>query len=103
MKRLTVGFGALLLLASCSSDPDYGKTGVSAEAASHDLAECKAQAQAVVRRDTAIDTDILASRSGDWQRTGTMEVRQSSMRASNSARYSATLDRCMAAKGYSRQ
>jgi len=54
----------------------------------------------VLQRDTAIDADILASRSYDWQRSNTLSTRQESMRASNRGRSEEIVGRCMSGKGY---
>lgn len=97
--HVLVGLAALSLV-SCGGSGGWQKEGGSAEQRSQDLAECKAEARSVLQRDTAIDADILASRSDDWQKSNTLATRQESMRAANRGRSDEIVGRCMTGKGY---
>jgi hypothetical protein len=91
---------AALSLAACAGDGGWQKEGAPAAQRSQDLAECQAEARSVLQRDTAIDADILASRSYDWQKSNTLATRQDSMRATNRGRSEGIIGRCMTGKGY---
>jgi hypothetical protein len=91
---------AALSLAACGGGGGWQKQGASAEQRSQDLAECQADARSVLQRDTAIDADILASRSYDWQKSNTLSTRQESMRSTNRGRSEEIIGRCMMGKGY---
>ena len=90
------------LLAGCADGArNWDKPGVASDRKSADLTECRAQARAATQRDTAIDTDIMNSRSTDWQKSGSLTVTRDAMKSSNVARFGDIVGRCMAAKGYS--
>ena len=91
---------AVLSLAACGGGGGWQKQSASPEQSAEDLAECKAEARSVLQRDTAIDADILASRSYDWQKSNTLATRQESMRATNRVRSDEIIGRCMTGKGY---
>ncbi|MBV9523252.1 MAG: hypothetical protein JO010_10690 [Alphaproteobacteria bacterium] len=94
----------MLLLAACADgSANWTKSGASAEAISRDLAACRTEARDATRRDAQIDTDILATRGNDWQRTGTLALHQDSMTAERRADGQGIVERCMAAKGYLRR
>jgi hypothetical protein len=91
----------LVLLAACTPDTGrWDKDGASADARGRDLSECRAEARRAVERDQNIDTDIMASRSTDWQNTGTIVQRRDTMRYSNIGRYEDVIAGCMKARGY---
>ncbi len=98
MRSITV-IGLVLLLAGCGSQ--WSKPGTSPELAARDLAECRHMAQIADRRDSDIDTDILASRGQDWHRVDTLSIRRADYAESNRVRSGDLVERCMAAKGYS--
>lgn len=89
-----------LCLAACAAEPEWSRDGVSPAAAARDLAECRSLAQEAMRRDTDIDTDIMASRGGDWQRTGVLGAKRSSLAAYNQPQADDIVSRCMIGKGY---
>jgi hypothetical protein len=78
----------------------WSKTGASKDAISADLADCRAQGQALVQRDADIESDIMATRAQDWQRTGTLAPNQAGMAGADRKRAQNYVDDCMRAKGY---
>src|ERR1700687_1020656 len=89
-----------LLLAACSSKPQWVKPGATSDAVSDDLAECRALAKASTRQDAAIDQDILASRGNDWQRNSTLQAKKSTFAMQDQGHARDIIADCMSAKGY---
>jgi len=87
-------------IAACSARPQWVKPGVNADAVRDDLAECNALADTAVSRDASIDNDILATRGGDWQRTGTLGTKKMTFAMQDHGRARDIIQSCMAAKGY---
>ena len=98
--RAISGLALLLLLAACGGAADWDKPGVSREKAAQDYSECRHAAELAQRRDSNIDTDILATRSQDWQRNGLLQIKRNEYADSNSARSGDFVERCMIGKGY---
>jgi len=99
--RSRLGLAVLLLLAACSgAGGGWSKPGVPPEQAAQDYAECRHSAELAVRRDSNIDTDILATRGADWERLGMLQRRSDDFASSNDQRSSDVLQRCMIGKGY---
>lgn len=92
------GLGLALALAACASS--WSKQGVSREKAAQDYSECRHMAEIANRRDSNIDTDILASRGQDWQRLGILNAKRAGYADANEARSGDMVKRCMLAKGY---
>lgn len=90
----------LLTLAACTSTGGWHKPGVPPEQAARDYAECRHKAELALRRDSNIDTDILATRGQEWARLGTLQSKRDEYDDSNSARSGDIVERCMIAKGY---
>jgi hypothetical protein len=110
-RTLVRGAGLLLplLLAGCLSfgsnfklDPtsEWQKGGKTAEATQADLSECKAFAREATETDSDIDSDIIASRGGDWQSSGNYTARTQATRLPTGRRTDRIVERCMTAKGY---
>jgi hypothetical protein len=95
--------GLLLALAlmGCTGSGGWTKEGTSPERTAADLSECRHTAEIAVRRDSNIDTDILATRGLDWQRVGAIQVKRDIYADSNQARSGDIVTQCMVAKGYS--
>jgi hypothetical protein len=91
---------ALLALAACSGAGDWRKPGVSSDKAGRDYSECRHRAEMAQRRDSNIDTDILASRGQDWERMGVLQTKRNDYADANSARSGDIVERCMIDKGY---
>lgn len=89
-----------LCLAGCAGSPQWSKDGASPEQAAADLADCRSAAQTALRRDSNIDTDILASRRRDWQISGALSTIRSSYAAAEHEHSQDIVTRCMIAKGY---
>jgi hypothetical protein len=87
-----------LALAGCVSS--WSKPGVAPEAAAQDLSECRHTAELANRRDSDIDTDILASRGTDWEHYDVLGIRRGDYADSNYRRTSDIVDNCMIGKGY---
>ena len=100
MRSFAVAALAAISLAACAGGGGWQKEGASSAQRSQDLAECQSEARSVLQRDTAIDADILASRSYDWQKSNTLSTRQESMRSTNRGRSEEIIGRCMMGKGY---
>jgi len=88
------------LLSACSGRPQWVKPGTGSEAASDDLEECRALANAATRRDAAIDQDILASRGTDWQHNDTLQAKKSTFAMQDQGHARDIIADCMSAKGY---
>jgi hypothetical protein len=65
-----------------------------------DLSECREEGRAATAVDTNIDNDIMATRSQDWQRTGTLGAKRNAFALQDQQHASDIIARCMAAKGY---
>ena len=90
----------LFALAGCGG-VEWSKQGVTQEQAARDYAECRHAAETAQRRDIDIDTDIAATRSHDWQRTGILTMKRNNYADANEARSGDFVERCMVGKGYS--
>jgi len=89
-----------LLLAACSSKPQWVRPGTDTDTAGDDLAECRALANAATRQDAAIDQDILATRGTDWQRNNTLQAKKSTFAMQDQGHARDIIASCMSAKGY---
>ena len=97
--RLMVGCALLLALAACGGS-EWSKPGVGRDVAARDYAECRHAAEVAHRRDSDIDTDILATRGQDWERLGLITQKRNDYADSNAARSGDFVERCMIGKGY---
>jgi hypothetical protein len=96
-----VGFlGLALVVSACSGAGEWSKPGVSPEKAAQDYSECRHSAQLAHRRDSDIDSDILASRGEDWERFGLLQLKRNEYADSDNARSADFVERCMIGKGY---
>ena len=89
-----------LCLVGCAGEPQWSKDGVSPEAAARELADCRSAAQEATQRDTNIDTDILASRGLDWQRSGVLDLKVATYNAQNRDLSGDIVQQCMIGKGF---
>lgn len=89
-----------LCLLGCAGEPEWSKDGVSPEMAAQELADCRAVAQEAIQRDTNIDTDILASRGIDWQRSGVLSLKVQSYNVQNRDLSADLVRQCMIGKGF---
>lgn len=90
----------LLALAGCDGGGQWSKPETTREKAAQDYSECRHAAEVANRRDSDIDTDILASRGTDWERLGVISTKRAEFADSNRARSGDMVSRCMIAKGY---
>jgi hypothetical protein len=97
-----IGIVALLVaLGACASGgTGWTKAGVSQDTVDSDYDSCAGEARQATRRDAGIDADILATRGQDWQRTGTLRLKEDSMAQERRVRAEDVIDRCMREKGY---
>lgn len=95
-------FVLLLALSACDSGGQWSKADTTREKAAQDYSECRHAAEVANRRDSDIDTDILASRGTDWERLGVISTKRSEFADSNRARSGDMVTRCMIGKGYTR-
>jgi hypothetical protein len=98
--RSIYGLCLALALAGCSGAGSWSKSGVSADKAGRDYSECRHRAEVAMRRDSDIDTDILASRGQDWSRVGVLQAKRNDYADSNRLRSGDIVERCMIDKGY---
>lgn len=99
MKR-SLALACVLGLLGCAGAPEWSKEGTSQQAAGQALDECKSIAREATQRDTNIMTDILATRGGDWQRTGVLSTKEQVFSAEDRGRSEDIVNRCMIGKGF---
>ena len=99
-KYLFPAVALALILAACSSKPQWVKPGTGSDVVSNDLAECQAYASAASRQEAAIDQDILATRGTDWQRSNTLQAKKSTFALHDKGHTRDIIASCMSAKGY---
>jgi hypothetical protein len=87
-----------LLLAACGQQ--WTKPDTTSEKAAQDYSECRHIAEVANRRDSDIDTDILASRGQDWEKLGVIQTKRAEFADSNRVRSGDIVARCMIGKGY---
>jgi len=92
--------GTSTALAACQGADNWAKPGTNRETMRADLSECQQEARAATAQDTNIDNDIMATRSQDWQRTGTLGAKRSAFNLQDQQHASDIIARCMADKGY---
>ncbi|HXQ51330.1 MAG TPA: hypothetical protein VN802_09580 [Stellaceae bacterium] len=100
MRPLAITLAITLALGACAGGQRWSKAGVTADTAASDVADCRSLAYQATRRDSQIDSDILASRGHDWSNSGTLGVHQAVNSASTSERADEMVQSCMQAKGY---
>jgi hypothetical protein len=99
MTRILAFVGVLALL-GCAGRPEWAKDGMSQQATAQALAECQSIAREATQRDTNIMTDIMATRGGDWQRTGVMDTHVEAFSLEDRNRSGDIVNRCMIGKGF---
>ena len=95
-----MGLALALGLVACAGNARWSKEGVSPQVAAQDLAACRSDAQAAMRRNTDVQADILASRGQDWQRGGFLGIARSNFAAQNQSQADEFVSQCMTGKGY---
>jgi hypothetical protein len=98
--RFRFHLASLLALAACSGAGGWSKPGVPPGQAAADYADCRHRAELALRRDSDIDSDILATRGQDWARLGALQSKRDEYADSNNARSGDIVERCMIGKGY---
>lgn len=87
-------------LSACSGPPKWTKEGVSQEATAADYAECRHEAQRDIQRDVNIDTDIVASRQDDWDKSQSTPTFLADDASHNRQLSGDIVKGCMESKGY---
>ncbi|HEX3538719.1 MAG TPA: hypothetical protein VHU15_18330 [Stellaceae bacterium] len=91
----------MLLLAACNSGGGaWTKAGADQAAAGQAYDECKELADTAVQTEANVNQDIMASRGGDWGRSGIGHIETQSMRERTGNRTGRIVDSCMKAKGF---
>jgi hypothetical protein len=90
----------LLAVPACGGVGQWSKPETTREKAAQDYSECRHAAEVANRRDSDIDTDILASRGTDWERLGVISTKRAEYADSNRVRSGDMVTRCMIGKGY---
>jgi len=99
MKQFWIAVCALAL-AACDTGPEWTRDGATPQETQEALSECQSAARAATQRDTDIMTDIMASRGGDWQRTGVKDTHAQLFSVEDRDRSGDIVTRCMVGKGY---
>jgi len=92
----------VLAVAACGGAGDWTKPGSDSAAARAEYDDCRELAATMVRTDTNIDQDILATRGADAQRGGAVRAQAQVMQEHSRDRAGSIVDKCMAAKGFAR-
>jgi hypothetical protein len=91
----------LFLAAGCSGAAnEWVKRGATPDVVAADLDDCTDEAHEATRRDEAIDQDIAATRGNDWEKNGTLTLKENGMAMSNEATAGDVIAGCMAGRGY---
>jgi hypothetical protein len=99
--RAWVNVVFIAFLAGCAADA-WEKSGTAESHRDQELAECRTEARRAVDRDVNIDKDILASRTQDWSRSGTLDQRRQTMSDQTRGRADDIVASCMRRRGYLR-
>jgi hypothetical protein len=91
-----------LAVVGCGGAGSWTKPGEDAPATRAEFDDCRSLAATVVRTDTNIDQDIIATRSADAQRGGVVQAQNQVMQEHSRDRAGSIIDKCMAAKGFVR-
>ena len=89
-----------LLAPLCAAPLQWARPGTDPATAGRDYRQCVAEAEEALATARAIDRDILATRSEDWRRAGTLGVEAGVMRFADRRQGTAVIGRCMRDKGY---
>lgn len=92
----------VLLLAGCTSGAaDWTKASADNAAVAAAYADCKDLADTAVQTEADINQDILATRGGDWGRSGIGRVETQATSEHTGRRTGNVVETCMRAKGFS--
>jgi hypothetical protein len=89
-----------LLVAACAAPGGWTKPGADAAATRSQYEACLAETRDAIKPEIGVNEDILATRSGDWQRAATLPVQRDTMRGQTKARADYLLAQCMRRKGF---
>jgi hypothetical protein len=89
-----------LLVAACAAPSGWTKPGADAAAADRQYQACLAEARDAIKPEIGVNQDILATRSGDWQRAATLPLQRDTMRTQTNARADYLLSLCMRRNGF---
>ncbi len=98
--RIAARLCCVALAACAASGGGWTKPGADATASEREYQACLAQAKQAIAPEIGMNEDILATRSGDWQRASTLPIQRSNMTEQTKARAQYILAQCMRAKGF---
>ena len=93
----------MLLLGGCSTTVNWTKADADAAGAAAAYQDCRDLAGTAVKKDVAIDQDILASRSSDRQRADIVRVDSRNMGRYTGDRENSLIASCMRGKGFTKK
>ncbi|HLJ63825.1 MAG TPA: hypothetical protein VKT70_06955 [Stellaceae bacterium] len=95
------GYVALaLLLTACAGSGSWTKQGVSRSQAAQDYADCRREASDSTKRDVDIDSDILTTRSHDWENSRVLAAKRSNFALQDQGESDRLVASCMIGNGY---
>jgi hypothetical protein len=103
--RYRLGLAGCLLLTVCAGPPvetKWVKTGVSDAAATREIDDCRAQANAAVATQQGINEDRSATLGRNWALSYTTGINDATMRQQSVAIADQAFNSCMRAKGFSK-
>ena len=92
--------GLALLLVACHPTGNWSKPGVEASATAREYADCRALVESVVKPETNIDQDILATRQAEIGRSSIARVGARNLRDETGDREDSIIASCMKSKGF---
>ncbi len=92
--------GLALLLVACHPPGNWSKPGIEASATAREYADCRALAASVVKPETSIDQDILATRQAEIGRSSIARVGARNLRNETGDREESIIASCMKSKGF---
>lgn len=94
--------GLALVLGACTATGNWTKPGIEASATAREYEDCRAIAETVVKPETGIDQDILATRHADIGRSSIARIGAQNMREETGERAAAIIAACMQGKGFAK-
>ena len=99
----TLGCLCLTVCAGQTTTVRWVKTGADDETVARELSDCTAQANAALSTERGINADINATLGRNWTLSSTQGIQNQSMREQAAGLADQVLNRCMRAKGFSRE
>ena len=100
----TLGCLLLTVCAGQTTTPTtWVKAGADDQTTARELSDCNAQANAALANEQRINADINATLGRNWQLGGTQGIETQSMRQQAAGYADQVLNRCMRAKGFTKE